>query len=245
MLKNVILTLTDKQKNDIFNNYSLIEKSKHYNDDFFIIYHKKQENSTITNTNYNYFFFTDLDLKKTGFKPLRDEYLPIDCHFPILKFYIEHPNYDYYWIIEDDVRFNGDWCLLFDNFRNISSDFISSSLFDLHDKEEWVWTDSLYNPNVYIPIEKRIRSFNPIYRISNKAIKYIYESILNGWSGHHEVLIPTLLHNNNFTINDFATDVKYAIKNNTQNFYLGETMRYRPIFSEIGTIKNKLYHPVK
>jgi len=74
--------------------------------------------------------------------------------------------------------------------------------------------------------------------------------------GHLEVLIPTLLHNNGFELEDFGGSGKFCQKENINRNYIGSdnntngelnhgTMRYRPHQIYLGLRKNMLYHPIK
>src|SRR5699024_9313052 len=100
---------------------------------------------------------------------------------------------------------------------------------------------------------ERIRSFNPIYRISREAVKFLERAFMSGWKGHYETTFPTLLYHNGFQLLDFGGDGDFA--NQRNNFYIsrntrrGElytgTMRYRPAMEAAGFRKNMLYHPVK
>ena len=65
----------------------------------------------------------------------------------------------------------------------------------------------------------------------------------NGYNGHNEVLIPTLLKKAGFSIADLSDD-----DNNITpklSFCTQKTMRWRPVFLFLGNKKNTLYHPVK
>ena len=102
----------------------------------------------------------------------------------------------------------------------------------------------------------RFNCFNPIFRLSNAALSFLHQSLLDGWCGHNEVLFPTLLHHNGFAIADMGGKGRFRPSDLKENFYtesepnrIGlldtETMRYRPPFLRVGREKNKLYHQVK
>ena len=79
-----------------------------------------------------------------------------------------------------------------------------------------------------------IRSFNPIFRISFDSLKHIDEMHSNGWKGHNEVLIPTLLHRKGFKIKDL---------DNNGNF-VGSMRPYWSFICLLFKPKNKLFHPI-
>ena len=54
------------------------------------------------------------DINSLQYEPICPNLLPGSCHFPVLKFYLDHPYYSYYWLIEYDVEFTGSWNTLMD-----------------------------------------------------------------------------------------------------------------------------------
>jgi hypothetical protein len=177
-------------------------------------------------------------------------------HLPLLDFYLSHPEYDFYWFIEYDVRYSGNWESLLRAFEKFDSDFITSHIRRFKDEPEWYWWDTFHNPSKRIPKNQYVRSINVIFRISNRALDYINKAQKNGWMGHNEVSLPTLLLHNGYTIMDFGGDGEFvppglknkvytsnSLKNGVLNPFC--TLRYRPSCSRVGLISNKIYHPIK
>src|SRR6185369_1900116 len=84
----------------------------------------------------------------------------------------------------------------------------------------------------------------------------LHQSLSDGWCGHNEVLWPTLLHHNGFTIMDIGGKGRFTPSSMKDNFYTESesngagslnsgTMRFTPFFWRVGPEKDKLYHPVK
>jgi hypothetical protein len=197
-------------------------------------------------------------LLELGFPLLRPRrMLPGSTHFPLLQFARERP-YDFYWFIEHDVRFTGDWRVLFEHFEGSGEDFISCRLSRLAAEPDWDWWDSLTHPGEEVPREGLLRSFNPIYRISKRAVRHIDEMHRQGWRGHHELLLPTLLERGGFTLRDFGGTGPLVHPNDHNRFYLEPeradgrspwwgigSMRWRPHFFGLWwRPRNKLFHPV-
>jgi hypothetical protein len=254
--KHAILLLTDKDSPVILQQYNALKKAAGKSADVVIAFHQKELPLPTSIENTSPFLFTDKVLTELGFNPFEFNLVPGNNHFPLLKYYRENPEYDYFWIIEDDVRFNGDWKLFFDTFLPLPSDFISCGIRPWEDEPGWYWWSSLTHSSKKIPLVKRIASFNPIYRISNIALQFINHILLDGWCGHHEVLLPTLLKYGGYLITDFGGKGEYVLSGFENRFYLfgkqskessllGSTMRFGPVFNEIGSELNKLYHPIK
>jgi len=238
-----ILFLSDKSSEYIVNNYNLLKNAAPENSKVYFMYHKKNTNLPAIIQNLEHFVFTNKILEELCYSPIDRCLVPGSNHYPMLKFYLQNPQYDYYWNIEDDVYFHGDWHYLFESFCNSSADFISSHIETYNEAPHWYWWNTLVADGEEISVESRVRSFNPIYRLSNKALELINKSLLNGWSGHHEVLIPTLLYKNGYEIIDMGGTGSFVPNGSENRFYTNESMSDLPI--ELGNAKNRIYHPIK
>ena len=103
-------------------------------------------------------------------------------------------------------------------------------------------------------IVKMIRGFFPVYRISRRALEYLDACYLLGSAGHMEGLMPTLLYNGGFQIEDIGGEGPFVAEGCTNRFYTNcptttrlspGTLVYRPVLRQAGKAPNKLWHPVK
>lgn len=201
--------------------------------------------------------FFDMDmLNELHYVPIEETLIPGSNHFALLWFFLHNPRYEYYWNIEYDVDFTGNWNLLFKSFQNESTDFISTQIYSYEENPNWYWWESYHAITLDIPLNQRIHSFNPIYRISQAALEFLDFFLKKGNSGHHEVLIPTALFHSGFKIMDFGGNGSFVLSKNKERFYLNSTtipelvygtMAAKPHLSSISSfnIPNKLFHPVK
>jgi len=263
---SAILFHTHIISNDILKEFQNISSESEGIADAYLLCDDKNIDITKKVKKYRYFCFNKEGISDLNYPIVKDEKRKAEVPFKkafqlsnyqlsILKFFLENRDYDYYWYIEYDVRYSGKWSQFFKYFNNNDSDLITSYL--RYYKEEPRWPHWYLNhPELTIPESERIRSFNPVMRISNKALTYLHESFLDGWIGHLEVLIPTLLHKNGFELEDFGGSGKFCQNRNINKIYIGSennefgnldhgTMRYRPHPIYLGLRKNKLYHPVK
>jgi hypothetical protein len=254
--KNVFLFLTDKWSEIVWSNFHHLWAGTKAFGEAYVLFHQKSDILPEPLADLPVFVFTYESLVKMNYLPISGTLIPGSNHFPVLEFFLSNPVYDYYWFVEDDVWFNGDWNDFFGFFHFIDHDFVSSHLRCYSQEPRWPWWGTLRHPKVNIPPDNRIRSFNPAYRISRAALAFINRSLSDYWIGHHEVLLPTLLHHGGFSISDFGGCGEFVIKGNENRFYTSGgpdatgrladgTMRYRPLWEKEGMEKNKLYHPVK
>jgi hypothetical protein len=174
---------------------------------------------------------------------------------PLLSFFHDHPQYRYYWLIEYDVRFSGDWGRFFREFLDDPADFITCHIRHYSEEPDWPsW--ALDHPQKEIPLASRLRSFNPIYRISHAALLFLDGALQDGWCGHQETLIPTLLHHQGLRLADLGGNGPFSPAWRRHRLYVDScpnprgvlqtgTMRFRPSFWRPGPGKGLLYHPVK
>lgn len=182
------------------------------------------------------------DLNSLGYTPIFESLLPGSCHFPVLHFYKDNPEFSYYWFIEYDVEYTAPWSLLIDTYSKDPTDYIVPFLakYDVTKNRNWEWWTTGNNSG--FPLAESIRAFHPICRYSNAALKHIDRYQCQGYSAHSELLIPTCLFHAGFSLKAFD-DVFFIREKRFKSF------RYRPAFSpeefEQRKVYGKLYHPVK
>jgi hypothetical protein len=177
-------------------------------------------------------------------------------HLPVLDFFLSHREYGRYWVIEYDVRYTGQWDSLLGSFEHFDHDLLTSHIRRFAQEPGWYWWDSLHHPTKAIARDQYVRSFNVIYRISNRALEFLHQAQSDGWRGYPEVSFPTLLVDGGFTLLDFGGDGEFTRPELRNRIYTSRgsrsghlsifgTLRYRPSRAAPGRQENKLYHPVK
>jgi Protein of unknown function (DUF3405). len=242
-MNQAILFLSDKSSEPIIRQFKKLVNDGEGYADAFLLYHQKEEQLPSSIETHNHFVFTNDILWELGYKPIEGTLVPGSNHFPLLKFYLQNPQYDYYWNIEDDVRFYGNWSYLFDFYKDNDADLITCHIQPFRENTGWYWWHTLNVGDHSISIDQVVKSFNPIYRISNRALALLHKSLTNGWSGHHEVVMPTLFYASGFPIADFGGNGRFAPDGMKNAFYTNNSMSHVPI--QMGDVQNRLYHPIK
>jgi hypothetical protein len=242
-MRQAILFLTNKSDKITLKNYRDFSNDLIDIGDTHLVYHQTRSKISKAVANHTPFIFKDSILQSLGYKPVSNSLVPGNTHFPIFKFYKAYPQFDYYWCIEDDVRYGDTWKSFFNYFleNNINSDLLTSNIKFFKDAPDWHWWNSLSN----VSNVDKLRCFNPVVRISKFAMKFLDQLLLSGQSGHHEVLIPTFLYNNGFNINDIGGEGPLVLDNCHNRFYKLQSMRFRPLVKIDEITEPILYHPVK
>jgi hypothetical protein len=221
----------------------------------FFLYHGKRNEIPPGLSGRELYLFSSESLSKLNYPTIAQSFFPGHVGVPVLQFFRDNPSFDYYWTIEYDVRFSGDWHFFFDFLKDAKQDFLTCHIRAHAEEPDWPYW-SLDHPRKSIPLSERLRSFNPIYRVSNRALSFLDQSLRDGWCGHNEVVWPTLLHHHGFKLMDIGGKGRFTPSEMEDNFYTESepnsgglldcgTMRFRPSFWRVGRDKNKLYHPIK
>lgn len=201
----------------------------------------------------DHFKFDSSVIEYLDYPMISDSITPGHVHFPLFYYFLkQQPKSDFYWMIEYDVRFTGDWSYFFDSFKDNDRDFLAAHIKSCNDEPGWPWW-KLEHPEIDIPLSERLRSFNPIIRISKQAMTFLNDKFISGWKGHNEVLLVSLLKQYGYTIGDFNEESTsggrkgefYTCKSNKKGKLHVGTHRHKPPMNQPGFRKNMLYHPVK
>lgn len=236
-MKQAVLLLSNRHDISVSDKYNELKSSCKEIADVYLLYDMtagfdSQKMSCFDNI---YTFDTSI-LSELGYYAFVNKF-DGNCHFPVLKFYFDNASkYDYVWVIEDDVVFTGDWSMLFNAFFEDDADLVASFIRPYSDDKLWPWWDSLGFPDdENLDIQNLYASFNPVYRLSSKAIKCLDTDMRRGWCGHFEATIPTILKKNDLKIKDI---------NKISKFYTENSHSWLPLFVQ-DFKKNTIYHPVK
>lgn len=264
-MKELVVTLTNRESTSLLDKINEM-KSDLGNEkyEFIIVF---DESEIKCPKIYETFDFIKIN-KMTIFDELKIKWTLIksiyrNIYVAILAVRLARPGYANYWYVEDDTYFNGNWSILFDECANDTSDFISTSLRSFQENPDWYIANTLSPPqDEKVLIEDIMCAFTVIYRIKGVAIDYIFEKMRNGWKGHIEVLFPTLLHLNSFTMKDFGGVAYGDFKGVSDDNYVNKYKKFYNIIDENGivnttctnskrkifeemTVNNAIYHPLK
>lgn len=179
---------------------------------------------------------------------------PGNVIFPLLDF-SHHHYYENYWLVEYDVRFTGEWIDFFQQFDDDPSDLLGTSLHDHSHKPSWFWWSSLRTPIFRITRKKDlVRGFFPVLRVTKGALEAFERATRRGWNGHYEVVLPTVLRKQGFTISDIGGNGEFTPNERIGQNYINSTERKNlapgtfvcpPAHPVDEWIPDMLYHAIK
>lgn len=179
--------------------------------------------------------------------------VPGNTDYPVLSYYLSHPAYNFYWLIEHDVRFTGSWRDFFAACDTSRADLLTTTIETFYENEYWFWWRSLGFRGTAPDRMEVIRAYLPIYRLSECACRLLVRECRDGWRGHFEARLPTILRRNKLVLEDIGGEGSFVPEGNENRFYIGAnprtpqiaTLQWRPVLREPGSLPNKLWHPVK
>lgn len=179
--QQIFLLATDFLSNDIINRYRSLRQATKDIGEACILLHQKNFHLPAPTNDISIYTFTDSILHELKYIPIANTLIPGSNHFSLLHFFMNNAPFQYYWYIENDVIFNGNWLDFFEPLNTLRFDFLSSNIEPYNNKPSWHWWRSLHHPHQNIPIKNRLFSFNPVYRLSFEALSFIHDALQNEW----------------------------------------------------------------
>lgn len=169
---------------------------------------------------------------------LWDKKYKTNTQFYILNFYKEHPNYDYYWLYEDDIYMpNGDYQEFFREASSVECDFLHTTQINDYSKDG-------YKSLIYRTVDKSLYekykycTWIQMFRLTPLACETLIENFTKSDRAHAELAFPSIIMNNGLseiTINN-SDIIRYRfIINNRRLPDKLLNAEYRNVF----------YHPMK
>ena len=181
---------------------------------------------------------------------------------PVLKFFLDHPEFEHYWLIEDDVRWSGSWADIFAELSNSSADLLATAVQNYSEEPGWYWWKHVETGTETLPIRLRVKGFFPFCRLSRAFLGAVDQKYRQGWGGHYEVSWPSIARCSTLSIEDIGGHGTFTPPERRGRFYtcttgtpylFPGTFVYRPAFRDTGvsefgkgvTPDCMLWHPVK
>lgn len=162
-----------------------------------------------------------------------------DFHRAILEFL--GTGDDRTWIIDPRVWCDGGLDGFRADFENCDADFLASSVRGYHEEPHWTWWKSLEAPEGCDPLETAVAALLPLVRLSRAAAQAILHGIDEGWCGHPEALLPTLVRRAGLSIEDIGGSGSFTPPARKGRWYDHRTWHWR---GPVQHVPGKLHFPV-
>ncbi len=248
-----VLLLTHFLDGRILEKYRKMRAALDEHHDLFLLLQSDTEDITALPDDIRAMRYTYADLCSLGYPAIDARIVPGSVHFVMLRFQIDHPGYGYYWSVEYDVEMDGDWAPLFRECSEHDADLIACDIQDFDENPGWYWWHAIALREVRVPLLRRTRSFNPVYRLSSGALDLLHQRQRAGDGAHFEVLLPTLLKAYGLRLGDLHRKGRYALPGLSRDYYCKDaplpfgSMRHQPQIPRecMDGTSGYLFHPIK
>ncbi|MGB0063271.1 MAG: hypothetical protein WBP85_02405 [Terracidiphilus sp.] len=180
----------------------------------------------------------------------------------LMRFFLDHPDFDRYWMIEDDVRCSGPWTDIIGELAQSKADLLMTIVQKYREKPHWYWWNTLNTAGETVPPSRRIRGFTPFCRLSAACCRAIDQKYRQGWGGHYEVTWPSIARASGLSIEDIGGRGSFTPRKRRGRLYTSSnladclfpgTFVFRPAYQDTGKSEfcddilheTMLWHPVK
>jgi hypothetical protein len=125
--KQVFLFLSHHASGQVVREFKRIRSATAGLGSAIFLYHHKSNNAPPALPTRNLYLFSDENLSKLNYRMIGPTLVPGHVGFPVLQFFCDNPRFDYYWAIEYDVRFSGDWFFFFGPFKKETTIFLRAT----------------------------------------------------------------------------------------------------------------------
>ena len=121
----------------------------------------------------------------------------------LLQDFLRSSQGDWLWIVDESVYADGGIDRFQAEFSSCGADLLATEVRTSVENPSWYWWHSL-KPIGNCESDTHLAAFLALWRLSRPAAEVILCGIDAGWTGHAEVLIPTLLHQSGMRIEDIG-----------------------------------------
>lgn len=163
-----------------------------------------------------------------------------------MDFFINHDSskISHYWFVEHDVAYTGNWLDLVKKYESIEADYVSFSHLEEDTTADAGWFHyGQWETKTIDPFRESdlVKTFNPIMRLSRRALAFLDSLYREGNSGFYEIFLGTVLDKYGFTLDGFL-DHNDTIRGAFTFLSGGRSV---DLSSLTECSSNKLIHPAK
>jgi hypothetical protein len=146
-----------------------------------------------------------------------------------------------FWSVDDRVHFDGGFDAFEAAFDGNGADFLATSLRRHSEDPNWNWWKSLSVPDGEDPLASALAALLPVVRMSRAAAQAILQGLSDGWTGHPEAVIPTLVNRAGLKIEDIGGTGSFTPPGNEGRWYIDSTWHWR---GPVAFVPGKIHFPV-
>lgn len=146
-------------------------------------------------------------------------FMALNNDLALMNFFMDNPSYDYYWIIEYDVVYSGNFGDLIENLDSSRAGLLCTHLASFKQSPNWVHWDTFFPADEFGSSIELMRGFLPLSRVSRPLVQEIHDRCVRGWKGHYEMLWPTISIRSGLGVEEIGGDGPYVPETRRGKYY--------------------------
>jgi len=130
--KQVPLFFCHRTEPEYVQRFLMLERAFRPFGDTFFLFDNAADALPASISKVRHFPFSLKSLQTLGYSWRHGKLIPGDGHFPVHSFFMAHPHYSHYWVIEYDVYLFGPWRLFFHLHLSLAQTLPSRSSWHAH-----------------------------------------------------------------------------------------------------------------
>jgi hypothetical protein len=148
---------------------------------------------------------------------------------------------DYLWIVDARVLWEDMEEEFQLYFEESNADLLATEIRTFREEPQWTWWKSLISPSNPNSFSECVAAALSLARLSRDAAKVIIKGIEDGWSGHPEGVIPTLVNMAGLVIEDIGGTGSFTPPDRIGRWYDRRTWHWR---GPVEYVPGKLHFPL-
>lgn len=215
---------------------------------------KKFETSEAWHTTYNNNSIMKLGYSSKGTHG-GENFKDGNVDIPVILFWLDHPEYTFFWVVEDDIEYTGDFGSFIKSLGDSNGDteLACTHVRPLPDGWDHLHLFSCGDDVISPSFPLRV-CFLPFFYVTSTALTTIDAAYRRGWKGHNEMTWAVILDVAGLRIRDIGGNGPYVAPEDRKRHYIDDSPHDFSKYGSFGTMKirlsagkkpDTLYHPVK
>jgi hypothetical protein len=148
---------------------------------------------------------------------------------------------EHLWLIDEKVFFEDGLDEFRSNFDLCPADLLATEVRTHSEDAHWHWWKSLRAPDGENPLTHGVAALLPLMRLSRAAVEVILRGIDEGWTGHPEAMLPTLVNRAGLVIEDVGGIGQFTPPDRIGRWYDERTWHWK---GPVTFVEGMLHYPL-
>jgi hypothetical protein len=147
----------------------------------------------------------------------------------------------HFWLVDERVLWEGKEEEFRGCFEGCDADFLGTDVRSYAEDPKWTWWSHLKATGRNPPLSDGVAALLPLVRLSRQAAKVVLLGVREGWTGHPEAVIPTLVNRAGLKIEDIGGTGSFTPPDRIGRWYDERTWHWK---GPVDHVPGKLHFPL-